>query len=38
MSNDNNFNSLEEQRRRKAESFRLNISDNYDDDGVRGCA
>ena len=36
MSNDNNFNSLEEQRRRKAESFRLNISDNYDDDGVRG--
>ena len=36
MNNDNNFNSLEEQRRRKAESFRLNIGDNYDDDGVSG--
>ena len=33
MSNDKNINSLEEQRRRKAESFRLNISDNYDEDG-----
>lgn len=33
MSNDNN-NSLEEQRRRKAESFRLNIRDDYDDEGA----
>ena len=36
MSNDNNFNSLEEQRRRKADSFRLNISENYDEDGELG--
>lgn len=35
MSLDNNFtqSNLEEQRRRKAESFHLNIRDNYDDDG-----
>lgn len=31
--NDNNINDFEEQRRRKAENFRLNIRDNYDDDG-----
>lgn len=31
----NNFtqNNLEQQRRRRAENFHLNISDNYDDDG-----
>ena len=33
MSNDMNNHGLEEQRRRKAENFRLNIRDNYDDDG-----
>lgn len=33
MSNENNRPSLEEQRRRRAESFRLNIRDNYDEFG-----
>ncbi len=33
MSNDNNYNGFEEQRRRKAENFKLNIRDNYDDNG-----
>ena len=33
MSTDNNNHGLEEQRRRKAENFKLNIRDNYDDDG-----
>ena len=34
----NNFtqDNLEQQRRRKAESFHLNIRDNYDDDGENG--
>lgn len=36
MSNENNRPSLEEQRRRKAENFRLNIRDNYDDFGDIG--
>ena len=34
MSTDNNNHGLEEQRRRKAENFKLNIRDNYDDDGT----
>ena len=33
MSNDKNNYGLEEQRRKKAENFKLNIRDNYDDDG-----
>ena len=33
MSNDMNNHGLEDERRRKAENFRLNIRDNYDDDG-----
>lgn len=33
MSNENNNHGLEEQRRRRAENFKLNIRDNYDDDG-----
>ena len=39
MSLENNNNSrrnLEEQRRMKAESFHLNIQDNYDDEGGYG--
>ena len=38
MSNDNNINSnsLEEQRRRKADNFRLRIQDDYDDVGESG--
>ena len=36
MNNDNNFNSLEEQRRRKADNFRLRIQDDYDDPGADG--
>lgn len=33
MRNENEFNALEEQRRRRAENFRLNIRDNYDEEG-----
>nr|WP_316617559.1 endolytic transglycosylase MltG [uncultured Ruminococcus sp.] len=36
MNNDNNINSLEEQRRRKADNFRLRIQDDYDDEGESG--
>ena len=36
MSNENNNNSVDEQRRRKANDFRLHISDNYDDEGESG--
>ena len=34
MSKDNNNYGLEEQRRQKAENFKLNIRENYDDDGT----
>jgi UPF0755 protein len=33
MANDKNNHGLEEQRRRRAENFKLNIRDNYDDEG-----
>ena len=33
MSNDNQFSDLEEQRRKKADGFQLNIRDDYDEAG-----